>query len=485
MSSSSTSDSSSRTLVLCFDGTGSLYDSTNTNVVKFFSLLEKDKKDEQLVYYQAGIGTYSAPGIMAGVEKWIAKVWDEATAWYLDGHASIMGGYDFLMQNYREGDRICLFGFSRGAYTARALAGMLYKVSARSPVPSVGLLPVGNIEQVGFAYNMYKKTGKKNNLLAQGFKQTFSRTVSIEFMGCWDTVSSVGALWSRHLPFTSSNTIIKYFRHALSLDEHRAKFQPNTWHRDAPNSAAASDDPEHGSCVSDPNEKGGVPDQPGPPTDVLEVWFAGCHGDVGGGSVPSATPQALSDITLRWMLREIVSAQCGIQFDSAALARAGIPLTMLSLPGCFASPSPSTSAPASPISPVKAQDAKTATMTTATAAAATVEVTPVVSAAAGLEAGYGGAAAQADAADAVQPLHDELVLTPIWWVLEVIPFWVAWQDETGTWHQAFRWNLGRGRTIVSASPNVHVTVQERMASPTLGYTPRANWSNKPNATWVS
>ena len=93
-------------------------------------------------------------------------------------------------------------------------------------------------EQIGLAYKMYKGTGKSNAKLSQGFRQTFSRLVKIEFMGCWsvknyfhfvlsilrcfshrDTVSSVGLFWGRHLPFSASTTIIKRFRHALSLDE--------------------------------------------------------------------------------------------------------------------------------------------------------------------------------------------------------------------------------------------------------------------------
>lgn len=87
-----------------------------------------------------------------------------------------MGGYRFLMQNYRAGDKITLFGFSRGAYTARALAGMLTKV---------GLLPRDNFENIPFAYKMFANTSKGNELEAAGFKQTFCRSVEIEFIGVW------------------------------------------------------------------------------------------------------------------------------------------------------------------------------------------------------------------------------------------------------------------------------------------------------------
>jgi T6SS, Phospholipase effector Tle1-like, catalytic domain len=128
----------------------------------------------------------------------------------------VMGGYQFLMQNYRTGDRVSIFGFSRGAYTARALAGMLYKASAAFTSSAyimylrltrdhrsdffrgtmlvcdyvltrcrLMVLILGRIEQVSFAYQMYKATGKKNDKLANGFKQTFCKTVQIDFMGCW------------------------------------------------------------------------------------------------------------------------------------------------------------------------------------------------------------------------------------------------------------------------------------------------------------
>jgi len=75
-----------RTLVLCFDGTSNLYDETNTNVVKFFSFLRKDVPDEQMVYYQAGVGTYVNPGVISPLLLGIAKILDQAVAWYLDAH---------------------------------------------------------------------------------------------------------------------------------------------------------------------------------------------------------------------------------------------------------------------------------------------------------------------------------------------------------------------------------------------------------------
>ncbi|KAG5643158.1 hypothetical protein DXG03_001488 [Asterophora parasitica] len=136
-----------RTLVLCFDGTGDQFDADNSNIVELFAMLKKDDREHQMCYYQAGIGTYTNPEIATPMRAKISKTLDEAIAWNLDTH--VMGqssagkpliafvadhvangnldGYEFLMQNYKAGDRICLFGFSRGAYTARALAGMIHK----------------------------------------------------------------------------------------------------------------------------------------------------------------------------------------------------------------------------------------------------------------------------------------------------------------------------------------------------------------------
>ncbi|KAG8968004.1 hypothetical protein FRC05_001714, partial [Tulasnella sp. 425] len=362
-----------KTLILCFDGTSNSFTDENTNVVRIFSALEKNDMDRQMCYYQPGIGTYVAPNsVWSPTLQGLAKVLDSGLAWYLDAH--IMGGYRFLMENFEAGDKICLFGFSRGAYTARCLAGMLHKV---------GLLPKSNEEQIPFAYKKYKDTTPGGKHAAKGFKAAFSRNVCIEFLGVWDTVSSVGVL-SRHLPFTASNTIVKTFRHALALDEHRAKFKPNPWHRAAPSAAAAKNDPDKGTPVS-PTRPGnfferisdgvkkvgdGVRQEVAKvgevvenvvgdvvegkiqhkrrvlrkrtvfsvdsdaiddghdddkyhghvATDVKEVWFAGCHADVGGGSVSNNRENTLANPSLMWMVNEIIATKAPILFKPYAFA---------------------------------------------------------------------------------------------------------------------------------------------------------------------
>ena len=107
------------------DGTGDQFDGDNSNVVHFVSCLRKHTLGKQVTYYQSGIGTYDKGGLRNG----LGAAADMAVGSGLGIH--IKDAYRFLMQNYREGDKICLLGFSRGAYTVRCLAGMLHKVGVR------------------------------------------------------------------------------------------------------------------------------------------------------------------------------------------------------------------------------------------------------------------------------------------------------------------------------------------------------------------
>jgi len=122
-------------------------------------------------------------------------------------------------------------------------------------------------------------------------------------MSIRDTVASVGAIIPRHLPFSSNNTI-KVFRHAISLDERRTKWDVTLWKPDSEGLKVAS-------SKSRPS--------------VVECWFAGSHCDIGGGIENDATLHSLSHIALRWMIHEIQEANCGVQFDADALLRLGIP----------------------------------------------------------------------------------------------------------------------------------------------------------------
>ena len=248
-----------RNLVLCFDGTNNKYAATNTNVVKLYAMLDRTRED-QLCYYQTGIGTFLPAGTWGKLKRWYLTKLDLAVAWLLEEH--VCDGYRFLMRYYQPGDQIYIFGFSRGAYTARVLAAMLYKV---------GLLSEGNEEMISFAWDMFK--GERDYAIYSDFRHTFSRSVKVKFLGLWDTVSSVGWVWNPiHLQFTEQNPFVEVVRHAVALDERRASFMQNLWSTKI-------------------DEKNGQ--------DVQQVWFSGVHCDIGGGY--SEVEAGLSKITLKWM----------------------------------------------------------------------------------------------------------------------------------------------------------------------------------------
>jgi len=413
------------TLVLCFDGTTNQYDGTDTNVVKLYSMLRKDRVEEQLTYYQAGIGTYFQPGVVSPLFQWGAQIMDEAIAWYLYQH--VQDGYQFLMQNYNVGDKVLLFGFSRGAYTARALAGMLHKV---------GLLSKDNNEQIPFAYKIYKTSN--NDDLAKGFKAAFCREVPIEFVGVWDTVASVGVIMGKTLPFVGVNSTIRVFRHALALDEHRTKFQPDFFHRAVPKTPATKGGNKKSKLTQD-TAGGGTDELYAKDFNEKEVWFVGCHTDVGGGSTPDTDPYSLADIPLRWMLQEIVRAECGIQFDYDAFAQWGIPTDI----------GRDTYVPTSP----------TTNQTNGSGTSAEGSATENPS----------------DAFDVVKPMHDQLKAIPAWWLLEIIPTSYTYQNMKNKWITKWSIHLGRGR-YVPPQPKFHESVRIRMQDPKLKYKPRAKYT---------
>jgi len=263
----------SRKLILCFDGTNHKYASTNTNVVKLYAMLDRSGED-QLAYYQPGIGTRLPEGTWGRLKRSVLRKLDLSIAFLLKDH--VCNGYRFLMRYYRPGDEIYIFGFSRGAYTARVLAAMLYKV---------GLLSEGNEELIPFAWDMYKSESSYRTSFS--FRRTFSRKVKVRFLGLWDTVSSIGWMWDpQHLQYTRKNRIVEVVRHAVALDERRAYFVQNLW----------SDIPAE--------TKG---------QDVLQVWFPGMHCDVGGGYAEAEA--GLSKISLKWMVEQAQTH--GLRFDPA------------------------------------------------------------------------------------------------------------------------------------------------------------------------
>ncbi|KFH43239.1 hypothetical protein ACRE_060460 [Hapsidospora chrysogenum ATCC 11550] len=243
-----------RKLVLCFDGTGNKFhgDDSDSNILKIFRMLDRTA-DDQYHYYQPGIGTYVVSGslthtsVRARLNSWYQKAKDSAVGSSFDQH--VVGGYRFLMRFYNPGDEIYMFGFSRGAYIARFLAEML---------DYIGLLSHGNEEMVKFAWKAFSQwqcrqqsTGSDDEVAAaesekrrmytfmKGFRETFSRPVGrIRFLGLFDTVNSVPRFetaWMQRskFPYTARSSA-KVIRHAVSIDERRAKFRQDLMYQDRP-----------------------------------------------------------------------------------------------------------------------------------------------------------------------------------------------------------------------------------------------------------
>ncbi|KND86693.1 Uncharacterized protein TOPH_08667 [Tolypocladium ophioglossoides CBS 100239] len=354
-------------LVLCFDGTGNSFSGSNadTNVVKLLNKLDRNHP-QQHHYYQTGIGRYDInehsvnQSLFGKIRSSISQTADKGFGTTFDAH--VIAGYRFLMRYYESGDKIYVFGFSRGAYTAKFLARMIY---------TVGLLCMGNEEMVPFAYLLYQRflAGKIQDAMdanpkrasqadADGdetepppgdqegaqevhhghkyrvardeitaFSNTFCRkemtnhcghleenNIKVYFLGIWDCVNSVAVLERKaSIPVTVKGTA-QFIRHAVAVDERRVKFKVALLAQDIRS--------------SDPDQE-----------DIKEVWFPGCHGDVGGGwpavagqpldnnermtvwqrfknfwttrkaKEPSkdvgSDPFQMSDVPLAWMIREL------------------------------------------------------------------------------------------------------------------------------------------------------------------------------------
>lgn len=274
-----------KNVVLCCDGTANEFAQDRTNVVKLFYALDQHHAAQQVAYYHPGLGTTEPAAELSPLRRRIARVLGLAFGYGLE--FDIRDAYVYLMNTYEQGDKLFLFGFSRGAYTARAVAALLHMY---------GLIPRGNEAFVPYAIRMLmavrkieSKGPQRNDTeeryfkLAHDFKNTFAtRACKPWFVGVWDTVSSVG--WYENplrLPYTADNPDIEIGRHAISIDERRAFFRTNLW-------------------MPKP------PPTPTGPKDLKQVWFPGVHCDVGGG-YPEAE-SGLSKIALQWMLREAAAA---------------------------------------------------------------------------------------------------------------------------------------------------------------------------------
>lgn len=265
----------SKKIVICCDGTDNQFSGWQTNVVRLFKCA-KHVPSQQVVYYNPGVGTMPAAGLYGEVAKRISVLLGLAFGFGFT--QNIEDAYEFLMQTYEPGDEVYLFGFSRGAFTVRALAGMLHAVGLLRP-NTENLIPYAR----RYWRNSYTETGEK---VAADFKRALSRECKPHFVGVWDTVSSVGWVGNfKTFPFTRRNPDIAIFRHAVSIDERRCFFRSNLFDADSP------------------------------AQNVRNVWFAGVHSDVGGGYPYDQI--GLSQIAFEWMTNEAKAA--GLIVDDAQL----------------------------------------------------------------------------------------------------------------------------------------------------------------------
>src|SRR5215471_13337898 len=282
------------------DGTGNEFTNTrdskggNSNVVKLYTALRVT--DNQVAYYHPGVGTMGDPNIRRAIPRYWSKV--KGLAFGTGFKANVLDAYRYLMEVYNDGDEIYIFGFSRGAYTARALAGLIH---------AYGLLCRGNEGHLLYAWNMFVRAVQSQREMLKkrpdergpksahtiernfAFAQTYSRNVTIRFMGLWDTVSSVGWIYKPiRLLDMARNPIIQVGRHAVSIDERRAYYRDNLW-----GSPVDINDSEWPKSLRDQ----------GAQQDIAQVWFPGAHSDV-GGSYPQSEAAPANE-ALVWMIGEL------------------------------------------------------------------------------------------------------------------------------------------------------------------------------------
>jgi uncharacterized protein (DUF2235 family) len=269
-------------LVVCCDGTWQQLTSPYpSNVVKLAQSVKSIASDgvPQIVFYDEGIGTESQKVLGGAMGLGIDK--------------NIEDGYRFLSLNYVENDEIYLFGFSRGAYTVRSLAGMIY---------CSGLLNRRNVTKAHEAYELYRNRGiKPKDKTAAEYRKEYGPRVPITLLGCFDTVGALGIpgvpvfrklnqQLNKRYRFhdTTLNKCIENALHAVAIDEIREIFDvtPMQKHPDAENQR------------------------------VIQKWFPGGHGCVGGGTKEHS---GLSDAALQWMIDSIGNLKLGLDLNPSVI----------------------------------------------------------------------------------------------------------------------------------------------------------------------
>lgn len=283
-------NNSNKTLIVFCDGTWNKPDEADkerkacpTNVSKLFrATCSTDKEgNQQITHYIQGLGTRKDEKLRGGgFGMGISK--------------NIIEGYQFICSNYVPGDHIFLFGFSRGAYTARSLAGLIY---------NMGILKRQHFNQINKAYEKYRDRSDAwhpnpaKGDKAKKFRDTYTYGgEKIHFLGVWDTVGALGAPYGMFMGWlvdkifkcrfhdAKLTPIIENGYHALAKDEKRWPFRPTLWE------LTKAHDPDH----------------------FEQKWFDGVHCDVGGG-YPDCE---LSDVALEWMTEKAIEHGLNVELST-------------------------------------------------------------------------------------------------------------------------------------------------------------------------
>lgn len=318
-----------RIAIFC-DGTwNSPHIPETTHVHKLQRAVLNDAASGQVSVYFRGIGAdarFDGP-----VDRVVRKWGGGAFGWGLD--EKVKQAYQFIAQVYRAGDELYLFGFSRGAYTARSVAGMIRKCGIVRDATPAG---------INEAWQLYRRRGQRNHPDAPRIRQARrtlspdfatsqadldwrrdgSELVRIAYVGVWDTVGArgvptavlgpVAALWNRRYKFhdMALSSLVRSARHAVALDEQRVFYAPTLW-----------DNLDGADGLNDGRDDD--PDRP-----YQQVWFVGNHAIVGG----SGRCQALAAYTLLWVLE----GAKGLELDPAAIFPPTEPRALVDAAECIA-----------------------------------------------------------------------------------------------------------------------------------------------------
>lgn len=282
-------------IAVFFDGTASNEESY-TNIKKLHSLVTLQGANDISAIYIEGVG---AKGKIIGM----------ATGW--GNGMRVQKAYSFLMENYRPGDKIYIFGFSRGSYSGRILASMLYYAG----LPNLKNLTKPNTNKIATKiYNAFKgkmTANERKNAISETFSSLglpATSSVSVEVLGLWDTVEAFGVpdyevnIDNPNSRYGDQLCNVKRAFHAQSIDDDRERiFTPILLTR--PYLLADCDKMQIKDVASKINEI------------VDEVWFSGAHADIGGGYPDSL----LSGVSLNWMINKLKSKSINLLPSNAAV----------------------------------------------------------------------------------------------------------------------------------------------------------------------